>query len=77
MHDVNNALNPIMAASYLLETNAENPVAVRDYAVRIAKAAETGAARRRASDASSVRNRCRASGKRRSICRRCVTRWLR
>ena len=42
MHDVNNALNPIMAASYLLETNAENPVAVRDYAVRIAKAAETG-----------------------------------
>jgi len=44
MHDVNNALNPIMAAAYLLETNAENPVAVRDYAVRIAKAAETGAA---------------------------------
>src|SRR6478736_5245116 len=44
MHDVNNALNPIMAASYLLETNAENPAAVRDYAVRIAKAAETGAA---------------------------------
>ena len=44
MHDVNNALNPIMAAAYLLEVNAENPVAVRDYAVRIAKAAETGAA---------------------------------
>jgi signal transduction histidine kinase len=44
MHDVNNALNPIMAAAYLLETNAENPTAVRDYAVRIAKAAETGAA---------------------------------
>src|SRR5258705_4281629 len=44
MHDVNNALNPIMAAAYLLEANAENPVAVRDYAVRIAKAAETGAA---------------------------------
>ena len=44
MHDVNNALNPIMAASYLLETNANNPDAVRDYAVRIAKAAETGAA---------------------------------
>jgi CheY-like chemotaxis protein/anti-sigma regulatory factor (Ser/Thr protein kinase) len=41
---VNNALNPIMAAAYLLETNAENPAAVRDYAVRIAKAAETGAA---------------------------------
>jgi PAS domain S-box-containing protein len=44
MHDVNNALNPIMAAAYLLETNAGNPGAVRDYAVRIAKAAETGAA---------------------------------
>jgi PAS domain S-box-containing protein len=44
MHDVNNALNPIMAAAYLLEANATNPVAVRDYAVRIAKAAETGAA---------------------------------
>ena len=44
MHDVNNALNPIMAAAYLLEANAENPDAVRDYAVRIAKAAETGAA---------------------------------
>lgn len=44
MHDVNNALNPIMAAAYLLETNAEKPDAVRDYAVRIAQAAETGAA---------------------------------
>jgi PAS domain S-box-containing protein len=44
MHDVNNALNPIMAAAYLLEANATNPTAVRDYAVRIAKAAETGAA---------------------------------
>jgi PAS domain S-box-containing protein len=44
MHDVNNALNPIMAAAYLLEANATNPDAVRDYAVRIAKAAETGAA---------------------------------
>jgi PAS domain S-box-containing protein len=44
MHDVNNALNPIMAAAYLLEANAGNPSAVRDYAVRIAKAAETGAA---------------------------------
>ncbi len=44
MHDVNNALNPIMAAAYLLETSAERPDAVRDYAARIAKAAETGAA---------------------------------
>ncbi|HEX7939095.1 MAG TPA: ATP-binding protein, partial [Gemmatimonadaceae bacterium] len=42
--DVNNALNPIMAAAYLLEANADNPTAVKDYAVRIAKAAETGAA---------------------------------
>jgi CheY-like chemotaxis protein len=44
MHDVNNALNPIMAAAYLLDVNADNPAAVRDYATRIAKAAETGAA---------------------------------
>jgi hypothetical protein len=44
MHDVNNALNPIMAAAFLLETHADNPAAVRDYATRIAKAAETGAA---------------------------------
>ena len=44
MHDVNNALNPIMAAAYLLEANANKPDAVRDYAQRIAKAAETGAA---------------------------------
>jgi PAS domain S-box-containing protein len=44
MHDVNNALNPIMAAAYLLNANAENPDRVRDYAERIAKAAETGAA---------------------------------
>jgi PAS domain S-box-containing protein len=44
MHDVNNALNPIMAAAYLLEMNAGNPDAVRDSAVRFARAAETGAA---------------------------------
>ena len=44
MHDVNNALNPIMAAAYLLQANATNPEKVRDYAERIAKAAETGAA---------------------------------
>ena len=43
MHDVNNALNPIMAAAHLLQLNADNPDAVRDYATRIAKAAETGA----------------------------------
>ena len=44
MHDVNNALNPIMAAAYLLQASANNPDKVRDYADRIAKAAETGAA---------------------------------
>ena len=44
MHDVNNALNPIMAAAYLLQANAANPDKVRDYAERISKAAETGAA---------------------------------
>ncbi|MGV3710043.1 MAG: ATP-binding protein [Gemmatimonas sp.] len=44
MHDVNNALNPIMAAAYLLRLHADNPDAVRDYAERIGKAAETGAA---------------------------------
>ena len=41
---VNNALNPIMAAAYLLERHADDPDAVREYAARIAKAAETGAA---------------------------------
>ncbi len=44
MHDVNNALNPIMAAAYLLRHYAESPDAVRDYADRIQKAAEIGAA---------------------------------
>jgi signal transduction histidine kinase len=44
MHDVNNALNPIMAAAFLLDAKADDPALVRDYAVRIAKAAETGAA---------------------------------
>ena len=44
MHDVNNALNPIMAAAYLLDRHADDPAAVREYAARIAKAAETGAA---------------------------------
>ncbi len=43
MHDVNNALNPIMAAAWLLEHHATDPAAVRDYAHRIVKAAETGA----------------------------------
>lgn len=44
LHDINNVLNPIMAAAYLLQANADNPTAVRDYTARIAKAAEMGAA---------------------------------
>lgn len=44
MHDVNNALNPIVAAAHLLQLHANNPEKVRDYAIRIARAAETGAA---------------------------------
>jgi signal transduction histidine kinase len=44
MHDVNNALHPIMAAAYLLRVYAERPDQVRDYADRIQKAAEIAAA---------------------------------
>jgi signal transduction histidine kinase len=44
LHDINNVLNPIMAAAYLLQANAENPAAVRDYTARISKAVEIGAA---------------------------------
>jgi signal transduction histidine kinase len=38
-HDVNNALNPILAAAFLLERRADDPAAVREYARRIARAA--------------------------------------
>ena len=44
MHEVNNALNPIMAAAFLLRHHAESPDRVRDYAERIRVAAETAAA---------------------------------
>jgi len=44
MHEVNNVLNPIMSAAYLLRHHAESPDAVRDYAARIQQAVETGAA---------------------------------
>ncbi|MBU6367564.1 MAG: response regulator [Gemmatimonadetes bacterium] len=44
MHDMNNVLNPIMAAAYLLRHHAGSPEAVCDYADRIRTAAETGAA---------------------------------
>jgi signal transduction histidine kinase len=37
-------LNPIMAAAYLLQANADNPAAVRDYTARISKAVEMGMA---------------------------------
>jgi signal transduction histidine kinase len=42
LHDINNVLNPIMAAAYLLQANADDPAAVRDYTARIAKAVEIG-----------------------------------
>ncbi|MBI3791037.1 MAG: response regulator, partial [Gemmatimonadetes bacterium] len=44
MHDVNNALNPVMLAAWLLDRHADDAVKVREYAERIQKAAETGAA---------------------------------
>lgn len=44
LHDVNNALSPIMTAAYLLEAKAEDAEAVREYARRIAASAERGAA---------------------------------
>jgi PAS domain S-box-containing protein len=44
LHDINNVLNPIMAAAYLLQAHADNPAAVRDYTARITKALEIGAA---------------------------------
>lgn len=44
LHDVNNALNPIRIAAHLLVRHAAEPDVVRDYAARIAKAAEAGAA---------------------------------
>ena len=44
LHDINNVLNPIMAAAYLLQANANNPDAVRDYTARISTAVELGAA---------------------------------
>jgi two-component system cell cycle sensor histidine kinase/response regulator CckA len=44
LHDINNVLNPIMAAAYLLRAHADDPAAVRDYTERIATAVEIGAA---------------------------------
>lgn len=42
MHDVNNVLNPILAAAYLIESYAPDAEAVKEYARRIAHAAEMG-----------------------------------
>jgi signal transduction histidine kinase len=42
MHDVNNVLNPIVAAAYLLDHYAHDTALVKEYAGRIATAAETG-----------------------------------
>ncbi len=44
LHDVNNALNPIMSATYLLEHHAESPDTVRHYATLIRLATEAGSA---------------------------------
>ena len=44
MHDVNNALSPIMSAAFLLHRHAEDPAAVHAYADRVAKAADAAAA---------------------------------
>jgi signal transduction histidine kinase len=44
LHDVNNTLNPIVAAAFLMERRADDPAAVREYAGRIARAAQAFAA---------------------------------
>jgi signal transduction histidine kinase/CheY-like chemotaxis protein len=44
MHDLNNVLHPIMSAAFLLQSRADDPAAVRDYAARISAAVERGAA---------------------------------
>lgn len=43
IHDVNNALNTIMAAAFLVQHNADSPDAMHDYAGRIQAAAEAAA----------------------------------
>jgi PAS domain S-box-containing protein len=42
MHDVNNVLNPILAAAYLIESLVGDDAAVKEYARRIAHGAEMG-----------------------------------
>ena len=43
IHDVNNALNTIMAAAFLAQHRADSPDAIRDYMGRITQAADSGA----------------------------------
>lgn len=43
IHDVNNALNTIMAAAFLAQHRADSPDAIREYTGRIQQAAESGA----------------------------------
>lgn len=43
IHDVNNALNTILSAAFLIDHHADDPDAVRRYAERIRQAAEQGA----------------------------------
>ena len=45
MHDVNNVLNPILAAAFLIESSVGDEKAVREYAQRVAHAAEMGVSR--------------------------------
>jgi signal transduction histidine kinase len=42
VHDVNNVLNPILAAAFLAEQGAEDAASVREYTQRITMAAEMG-----------------------------------
>jgi CheY-like chemotaxis protein len=43
IHDVNNALNTILSAAFLIDHHADDPDAVRHYAERVRVAAEQGA----------------------------------
>ena len=45
MHDVNNVLNPILAAAYLIDSFAGDANAVKEYTKRIVRAAEMGVSR--------------------------------
>lgn len=40
VHEVNNALNPVLAAAYLLEQKSDDPATVKDVAMQLRRAAE-------------------------------------